>query len=214
MTFLELRTLTSDILDDTSNGYFTVSLLNQRLNLSLRELQKKLISANQQYYSKCVTTSTVANQAAYAMPSDFIQVIRLDYVTQGSGVTAMTQKIQEITPNQRDLLTESTGAPQVYYFQKSNAILNPVPDAIYTLHLEYSYYVADMVLDVDVPDAPQEYHPYIAYLTARDCMVKDGRPLTSIEAQLMQYETLLKQIAVQRHADGPRMITSTGSLDW
>ncbi len=214
MTLLDLQTLTLDILDDPSAGYFTLAILNQRLNLNLRELQKRLISANEQYYTVCSTTQTVVGQAAYALPSDFLQIIRLDYITQGSGVTAQTQKIQFITPNQVDLLAETSGTPAFYYMQKNNFILAPVPDRILTLHLEYSYYVADMVATSDIPDAPQQFHPYIAYLTARDCMVKDGRPLTAIESQLGQYEMLLKQIAVQREADGARMVVSTESMDW
>ncbi len=213
MTLTDLQVLTSDILDDPNNGYFTIPILNQRLNLNLRELQKRLLSANQQYYTTCVKTSTLINQAAYALPTDYIQIIRLEYVTQGSGTTAQTQKINFITPNQIDLLSETSGAPAFYYMQKNNLILAPTPDSVYELHLEYSYYVTDMVNAGDVPDAPQQFHPYIAYLTARDCMVKDGRPLNSIETQLAQYETLLKQIAVQRQNDGARMVVMTQG-DW
>ena len=214
MTLTDLQVLTSDILDDSSNGYFTISILNQRLNLNLRELQKRLISANNEYYSSCVQTNTVSGQAAYALPSDFLQILRLDYILSGSGPTAVTQKLQSMTPNQRDLLSTTSGTPQYFYFQKNNLILAPVPNTIITLHLEYSYYVADMVNSTDVPDAPQQFHPYIAYMTARDCMVKDGRPLAAIETQLMQYETLLKQIAVQREADGPTMVRMTDSMEW
>ncbi len=214
MTLLDLQVLTSDILDDPSNGYFTLTILNQRLNLNLRELQKRLISANNEYYSACVTTSTVIGQAAYALPSDFLQILRLDYILNGSGATAQTQKLQAITPNQRDLISTTSGDPMCYYFQKNNIILTPVPNRIITLHLEYSYYVADMVVTSDVPDAPQQFHPYIAYLTARDCMVKDGRPLAAIETQLTQYETLLKQIAVQREADGPVYVRMTNAAEW
>lgn len=214
MTFLELQTLTSDILDDTANGYFTLPVLKQRLNLSLRELQKRLISANKEYYSIAVQTNTIINQAAYAVPSDFIQILRFSYVTQGTGTTADEAKVFEMTPNQRDLLSDVSGAPKFYYFQRNNLILAPVPDAIYTLRLEYSYYVADMVNDSDLPDAPQQFHPYIAYMTARDCMVKDARNIASIEAQLNQYELLLKQIAVQRDADGARMVVETCVNGW
>lgn len=214
MTFQELQVLTSDILDDTANGYFTLPVLKQRLNLSLRELQKRLISANKQYYSIAVKTNTVVGQAAYATPSDFIQILRLSYVLQGSGVTAEESKIFEITPNQRDLLTDTQAAPKSYYFQKDNLMLAPVPDAIYELRMEYSYYVADMVNNSDLPDAPQQFHPYIAYITARDCMVKDGRNLTSIETQLNQYEVLFKQVAVQRDADGARMVVETMVNGW
>jgi hypothetical protein len=213
MTFQTLQQLTSDILDDTSNGYFTLPILNIRLNIALRELQKRLISANNEYYTTCVYTDTVANQALYALPIDFMQIIRLHYVTQGTGATAQTQKIYNMTPNQRDLLSDTTGAPAFYYFQQNNLVLAPCPDSIYEMHLEYSYYVADMVNPTDVPDAPQQFHPYIAYLTARDCLVKDNRSLVSIETQLKDYETLLKQIAVQREADSARMVVSTNSMD-
>lgn len=214
MTLTDLQVLTSDILDDPNNGYFTLTILTQRLNLSLRELQKRLISANNEYYSACVTTNTVVNQGAYALPADFLQILRLDYILNGSGATAQTQKIQAMTPNQRDLISTTSGDPLCYYFQKNNLILAPVPNRIMTLHLEYSYYVADMVSGSDVPDAPQQFHPYIAYLTARDCMVKDGRPLTAIETQLVQYETLLKQIAAQREADGPTYVRMTNAAEW
>ena len=213
MTLATLQELTLDILDDPSSGYFTQPVLNIRLNIALRELQKRLISANNEYYTTCVYTDTVANQALYALPIDFMQIIRLHYVTQGTGATAQTQKIYNMTPNQRDLLADQTGAPGFYYFQQNNLVLAPCPDSIYEMHLEYSYYVADMVNPTDVPDAPQQFHPYIAYLTARDCLVKDNRSLVSIETQLKDYETLLKQIAVQREADSARMVVSTNSMD-
>jgi hypothetical protein len=77
------------------------------------------------------------------------------------------------------------------------------------LHLEYSYYVADMVADNDTPDAPAHFHEYIAILATRDCLIKDGRPLQPIEAKLVHYENLLKEVAEQRMADGPRMIVQT-----
>lgn len=209
MTFANLQTLTGDWLDDVNFGYFTLSTVKIRLNLALRELQKRLISANEEYYSKCVKTNTVVNQRAYALPSDFLQVIRLERVTQGSGDTATTQKLEYITPNQRDLIYDTSGLPYHYYFEKNNIMLVPTPNSIVETHLEYSYYVADMVNDADVPDAPAQFHEYIAILATRDCLIKDGRPLEPIVSKMKDYETLLKQIADQRKADGPRMVVTT-----
>lgn len=213
LTFSDLQTLTSDILDDSSNGYFTLAILKQRLNLSLRELQKRLISANHDYYSECVYTNTVVNQAAYALPTDFLQIIRLSFITQGTGASQVEQKILRMTPNQRDLIADTQGDPAFYYFQKSNLILKPIPNRIIEMHLEYSYYVADMVNASDTPDCPQQFSEYIAWLTARDCMVKDGRNISAVETKLKEYEELLKQIAVQRAADGTRMVVMTDG-DW
>lgn len=214
LTFADLQSICSDFLDDPNNGYFTLPILKQRLNLNQKELQKRLISANQDYYTRCVYTTTVAGQAAYAFPSDFIQDIRVYYITQGSGPTASEQKIERITPNQRDLLSDTQGDPGYYYFQGNNLILAPVPNRIVELHLEYSYLVADMVQQTDVPDAPAQFHEYIALLTVRDLMVKDMRPMGNIQTKLNEYEMLLKQISVQRSADGPRMIVQTSSLDF
>ncbi len=214
MTFIDLQNLTLDTLDDPNAGYFGLTILKQRLNLSLRELQKRLISANEEYYSSCVKTNLVSGQNTYALPSDFLQVIRLEYVTSGSGNTADTQKLMYITPNQRDLKISTSGNPVCYYFQKNNIVLVPVPTSTQELHLEYSYYVGDMVADIDVPDAPAQFHEYISVLTARDCMVKDGRSLGAIETKLADYEKLLKSIAEQRRADSAQMIVQTEESNW
>lgn len=213
MTLTNLLTYCSDLLDDPNNQYFTTSNLTLRLNLALRELQKRLISANQQWYSVCATTTTVAQQSAYALPTDFLQILRLDYITQGSGTTASTQKILEITPNQVDLVPGVAGDPQFYILNKDSFTLVPTPQRVITMHLYYSYYVSDMVLGADIPDAPPQFHEYIAILAARDCYIKDGRPIAPVEQKLQEYEKLLKEIAVQRDADGPRMVTATAFLD-
>ncbi len=213
MTLTQLITYCSDLLDDPNNTYFTTSNLTLRLNLALRELQKRLISANEQWYMTCSTTTTVVSQNAYAIPSDFIQVIRLDYITQGSGTTASTQKLMPITPNQVDLVTDVSGDPQYYVLQKDQFVLYPTPNAVKTLHLYYSYYVADMVAGSDIPDAPAQFHEYIAILAARDCYIKDGRSIQPIEQKLQEYEKLLKELAEQREASVTRMVVKTGFLD-
>ncbi len=214
MTLTTMQTLASDYLDDVNNSYFTITQLNLRLNLALRELQKRLILAGEQYYVVCSYTNTVNGQAAYALPSNFLNIVRLDYITSGSGPTASEQKIYAMTPNQRDLIVSTNGAPRYYYFQNNNLMLAPVPDAIYELHLEYAYYVSDMVAGVDIPDAPQQFHEYIVLMAVRDFMVKDNRPLGNIEAKLKEYEELLKQMASQRRDDGARMIVSTDTMEW
>lgn len=181
--------------------------MDLRLNLAMRETWKRLISANKEYYSQCVYTTTVADQRAYALPTDFLQVIRLERLDAGS--RPRHHKIDSITPNQRDLYTEELAAPVGYYFEKNKLMLVPTPDQAYEVHLEYSYRPAFMILDADEPDVPEEYHEFIAVLATRDGLIKDGRPLDPIKDKLKEYELLLKQIADQRNADGPRMIVTT-----
>lgn len=187
-----------------------------RLNLAQKELQKRLISANKEYYLKCVKTDTVANQQAYSLPDDFMQVIRLEWYLSGTAGTNASNQILPMTPNQRDLV-ESVQAqyPQFYSMAKNNLMLWPIPTTSVEVHLEYSYLVTDMSLDADEPDAPEYFHEYVAILATRDCLIKDGRPLAPIDSKLQYYETLLKQIAEQRQADEPRAVVATGNdLGW
>jgi hypothetical protein len=209
MTLSQLRTLALDWLDDPSGTYFTQSVLNLRLNLAQRELQKRLISANKEFYLKCVKTNTVAAQQAYAVPSDFIQVLRLEWYEVGTSATSLSNQIMPMTPNQRDLVGTVTGDPQFWTFAKNNILFWPIPDRAVEVHLEYSYLVADMSSDSDEPDAPEEFHEYIAILATRDCLLKDGRPLSPIETKLNDFQTLMKQIADQRNVDSPRRIVVT-----
>lgn len=209
MTFLELQNYVGRNVDDKSFGYFTLADVKARLNLAQRECQKRLISANHAYYTTCVKTSTVVNQKAYALPSDFLQIIRLERVISGTGDLQRCEKISEITPNQRNATVSVSGDPAYYYFQKNHLVFVPTPNRVQEIHLEYSYQIVDMVNDADVPDAPEEFHEYIGVLATRDCLFQDERSIQTIQTKLNDYETLFKQIAEQRAADDTRMVVMT-----
>lgn len=209
MTFLDLQNYVGRNVDDKSFGYFTLTDVKARLNLAQREVQKRLISANEQYYTTCVKTNTIAYQNAYSLPSDFLQIIRLERVVQASTTNPIVQQIKPITPNQRENLVDVTGDPDFYYFQKNYMMLVPTPNRVQEIHLEYSYQVTDMVNDSDVPDAPAWAHEYVGVLATRDCLFQDERSMQPIEKKLEDFEKLMKEIAVQRHADDTRTVVIT-----
>lgn len=210
MTFLECQTLLGDTVDDAAFGYFTLSVVKQRLNLAQRELQGLLVRAGHSYYTKCVKTNTVASQKAYALPSDFYSLTLLEKVISGSGDTADTMPISYISPAQRYQTTSQSGDPDVYWFEKNNLILRPTPNRIQEFHLEYVYQVVDMVADGDLPDAPLQYHEFVSVLAAKKCFLKDGRPLAPIQEDLARLDKELKSIADTRRVDGPRMTIMAG----
>lgn len=216
MTLGDLKTLVYDYVDDPARGYFTESVVTLRLNLALWELQKRMISANKEYYTVCRKTDTVAGQQEYVLPTDFYQLVRLEWYNTGTSATALSNPILPMTPNQRDLLVSKNGDPQYYTLSKyptnKTYLLNiwPIPDRIVEMHLEFNYLAAFMSGDADEPDVPDQFAEYIAVLATRDCLIKDGRPLAPIESKLAHYEELLKQIAVQRQADAPRMVVESG----
>lgn len=210
MTLSELRNLSRFWLDDVLGGYFTDAQMNILLNNAQRECQKQLLQSAEDFYTVCVTAVTVANQANYALPSDFIKCMRLERLVSGSGDSATYQRLFPITRNEQDVLVEiSTGAPYNYIINQSTFTLLPVPDDVYTLHLWYAYRVADMSGDSDEPDVPKDYHEYLAILAARDGFLRDGRTLAPIESKLIYYETMMKENSDRRNEDSPRMVVVT-----
>ena len=208
----EIRDLASVWLDDTSNGYFTVPQLDVFINQAQRECQKLLINAGEDYYTKCATTTTVSGQRDYLLPSDFVKILRIEYVTQGSGDTASVQRLHQITRQEQDVARGSvSGDPTNYFFNKTTFSLVPVPNRVLTMHLYYADRVTDMSNDSDIPDVPEDYHEYLAILAARDGFLKDGRGLGPIESKLAYYEKMMKAFSDQRNRGAARMIVATGA---
>lgn len=216
MTRLELRNLALFWLDDENAEYFTETNVNNLLDNALRELQKLLIQAGESYYVICAESSTVINQRDYALPSDFLKINRLERITQGSGDTANTERLRPMTRNELEIGRYNNGAtsqglPFNYVINKNTFSLYPIPNESKVLRLWYSYRVIDMATDGTSPDAPEEFHEYIAIMAARDGFLKDGRSLVPIESKLGYYEKLLEEMSENRNVDSPRMVVATES---
>lgn len=211
MTFLELQDAALDWLDDVNATYFTRPTIKRYVNNAQRELQKLLLNAGEDWYTRGQETDTVIDQARYSYPSDFLKVMALSKVTSGSGDTAETEEITPLVRNEIGLITgvQVSGDSFNYVMEKASFRLVPVPLSVSTIRLDYAYRVADMVDDSDIPDAPQEYHEYISVLAARDGFLKDGRDLAPIESKLGYYERLLMKDSEQRKQDYPRMVVQT-----
>jgi hypothetical protein len=147
------------------------------------------------------------------MPTDLLQIVRLEWYDDGQSANEKSRPILPMTPNQRDLLVNKNGDPQYYTLAKNNIMIWPTPNRVVEIHLEYNYQVSFMVADADVPDVPLMFHEYIPILATRDCLIKDGRPIQPLQAKLDEYERLLKEFAVARQADAPRMVVQS-SQDW
>lgn len=211
MTRGEIKALAAYWLDDVSYGYFTEAQLNVFINQAQREVQKILLNAGQDYYTKCAVSATVINQARYSLPDDFLKIMRLSFITSGSGANAKYQRIHPITRNEQDVaIYDTTGDPLYYFFYKNTFRLAPIPDRSVTLELQYAYRVTDMSDDANTPDVPEDYHELLAIFAARDGFLKDGRDMAPIERKLKYYEELMRENAQQRAQDSPRYIVSTG----
>lgn len=211
MNLSQLRSNCLYWLDDLQATYFTSTQMNLFLNNAQQEVQKLLLQAGENYYLECVETTVVVNQPQYVLPQNFYKVHRIEVVLDGTFPNQSTRALEPITLNQQDLVSRTPSTPESYYLKRNRLIIWPAPDTARVMRLWYSYRVASMVNDSDVPDVPEEYHEFIAILATIDGLMKDGRdPSAMLLAKKKDYEELLKDVSEQRVEDGPRMVVMTG----
>lgn len=214
MTRADLKTLMRSWLDDIQGAYFTDSECNVWLNNSQRQVQQILLQAGQNYYMKPVETNTIASQADYLFPVDFMVENRLELVLSNYATpNEVRQPVAPITTNQQDMIPIALGTPTNYYIKKDRFTLSPIPSNIWTMRLYYSYRVADMGSDLDSPDVPDEFHEYVAILATYDGFIKDDRAPENLERKRVYYETRLKEMATNRVQDSPRRVVMTSDYD-
>lgn len=212
----QLRTLVLSWLDDSAGAYFTPAQVNVWLNNNQHEVQKKLLQAGQNYYVTKMSGVTIYGQDTYALPADFKRCHKFEIVMPGtSGVNEDRRTLGEVTYQQLDMVSQSTGIPAVYNFRRNIVTIRPIPDNTYTMYLHQSYRCADMDDDGDLPDVPSDYSEYIAILTAIDGFNKDQRsPTDFLVTKKKEYEEALTKDAQNRDVSAPRMVVVTDDWDY
>lgn len=210
MTFSQLQTMVSYLVDDLSFGYFTQTQVQFWINNAQTEVQKKLLQTPGNWYMKPVQTLTVFNQTDYILPSDFLKIHRVEIVLSGTPPNEQKANLNPITVQQQDLMPSGIGTPSAHYVKQNTMTVLPAPDtAGQILRIYYSYLVANMVNPTDVPDVPVQYHELLGLMAAKDAFIKDQRDPTPLNEKMVMYDALFKQDAEQRSVEGGRMIVET-----
>lgn len=211
LTFRNMKDMTSYWLDDLNFGYFTETQIGLWLNNAQRRVQKRLLQAGELYYKTDVQTTLVVNQRNYELPADFKKLHYLEIVLSGVVPNEGVQPIQPITENQKYMISTGPGTPQWYVISGTQLILRPAPDTALTVRLGYSYEVADMVNDSDLPDVPESYHELLPLLAAEDGFLKDGRSSEILAKKIKEFTQETDADAQERNQDQPRSIVETGN---
>jgi hypothetical protein len=210
MTFAQLQTMVSYLVDDLNFTYFTPAQVQFWLNNGLFEVQKRLLQTPGNWYVTPFQTTTVASQNAYLLPSNFLKLHRCEYVSSGTPPNEVKTTINPITIQQQDQMPSGIGTPCGHYITQNIMYLFPAPDTTnLVLRVYYSYLVAPMVNPTDVPDCPLQYHEWIGLLAAHDAFIKDQRDPSTLVTKMSYYEKLLKEDSEQRSVEEGRQIVVT-----
>ncbi len=195
--------------DPNGTFYDPTNFVQPALNRALLELQKQLVMSGDLYYvrSPPSTTLTVQYQQDYVLPTDTFKLHRVTVDTDTSTPQPAYNTLRPITLNQIDRYGNDVGIPQAYVITKNKISVYPIPETgSQILRLWYSYQVAEMTSDSDIPDAPEMYHEYIAVIAVIDAKIKDETLESNIKEKQIRYQELMKQAATDRQYQQPRQV--------
>lgn len=153
------------------------------------------------------TTTTVAGQVAYALPSDFARLRALTRTDTGTPMDPVSIEFFD------GLLysPQATGAPRMYTFDGSGLNLYPTPDGAYNLQLRYYRDPPDMALDGDTPSIPPAYQDIlISYAVMKAYRAEDDVQMAQF--YLGEFNRGLAELASDRQFeidDSPRQVPGT-----
>jgi hypothetical protein len=213
VTLSEAKTRLSVLLDDLQFGYHTESQCTQYLNDAAQEVQKYLIQAGQNWYTKCVQATLTVGGCEYYLPSDFLEANRIEMVMSTSNSVDQTYALEPMTLNQQDMLNQTRADPVCYVISKNRLKLFPVPQTARTIKLTYSYKIAPLTLDTESFDVPDEFSEMVVLLAMKTGALRDDRSTAQIDGKIAMYMQSLKQSANSRQVQRSRRIVQSGYIN-
>lgn len=171
------------------------------------------------YFTKNVSTSSVANQTEYTLPSDFEKALMVSVSYDGVTFKEATalNNINQASPLSN---TNSTGFDQAnpFYYIAGNEIgILPAPSSTLSnvIKIWYAYVPSELSLDADVPAIPKrmqyalKYWAYASYLDQNDEHVAAERMRQRFDVHMDQ---VVSQLA-DRQLGTPKTVSVIGSSD-
>jgi len=156
-------------------GYLTLKDFRDELNLSLGDHRQTsnerldrwinlgyLQAVNESWFEgikEVATTSTVADQRKYDVPTDLMAIVGI------ADLTSKHRLIKRSWANFQLLDRDVTGEPRFYCRRRRSLYLWPVPDDVYELEINYLEEICPMIEDTDRTVLPQAYDPWIIHLS-------------------------------------------------
>lgn len=132
----ELMTICRDRTDQQNSTFITDAELLRYINTAYKELYNKLLQANSTYFMSEQTVNLIANQRAYALPSDFYKIQGVDInTTTSEKITAKPYSFEN--RNRQNYICGYNSQNYRYVIQGDEIIFIPTPQSATTATLYY-----------------------------------------------------------------------------
>lgn len=156
-----------------NSTFITDAEIDALLNEGLNEVYDLLVQARAQEYKRSASTiTTVAGTSAYALPSDFYELLSVD-IQYGSNLVMSARPYAEFERNMYKWLPGwQLNAPVYYRLQGNNINFIPVPSGAYSVTLNYYPAYTTLVNNSDTFDGVSGWEAYGIWFAVAACQSK------------------------------------------
>jgi len=208
---METSAASSHFVDDTE--------LNRAINRALKQLYNKLILVRgDDYYATSATIATVANQAAYALPADFFQLLGVMAYDASGNYRDLPKWSYRDLADLMNLEVGSNSGLELYRYRlvSSNVEIRPQPTtAAHTLKYLYIPAMTELALAADTFDGVNGWEDWACYTAAMDMLNKEEsyEQAAALAQKRAPLEQQIEALAGSRDAGRPDKVQDT-RRDW
>lgn len=167
------------------------------INEAQDELAQEINRAYKSYFVKSATVPTVSGQSLYSLPTDLIELVKLEVVDSPSSDTE-PQSLTEVLLNDKRFYEVLDQANQKtsfgYYFLQGGSFraLPEVGTSNAYFRMFYVKRLAALSADADLSEIPGEHHGLLALKAAQHAWAKNGRQNGAIDTLAAEKLSLMR----------------------
>lgn len=219
VTLTTLRAQTRERADMVNSQFVTdtANSLDAMINAAAADLHDLLVRKfADNYMTKKANITTVANQNAYTLPTDFYHLLHIE-ILQGTKYYPL-KRIELQNRNYYEHLSDWTYGtvekPRYFLSGPTTIDLEPKPTTTgTTIRLWYAPVLAEMVAGSDTVAFPNKYEEHIVISAAIKCLNKEESDSTALQTELAQIEAKIDQDAENRNASSPQEAVDVDKQD-
>lgn len=190
MTIIEIidsaRNLLSEPLDSTrtfpddTTSYWTDTEMLGFFNMVQQEVQQVIVSVFEDYFVTQTSINIVGSSTAYALPTDFLKMRRVEDARFPEPVEIRPLTIQDKETFPNPYITQGQSYPDGYYLMGNQFVLTDPPN--YTQQSAITFYYVKRLADfttsqsTQTSEIPGEFHMTLVWGIVKYCLFKQQTP--------------------------------------
>lgn len=195
---------------DNTSSFWTDGTLTTYHNLVQSEIQNELIQVYENLFVTQTTINFVAGSGDYVLPSDFIQMIRVEDLrnTPTDPTEIVPISISDRGAKSTPLTIINNGVNDGYYFVGSKIHFDVTPTMTQgsAVRMFYVQRITDVTASTGVSDIPREYHQLLVWGIVKYALLQQQADTSKADVEYEKLIAKMRKQAEDRQVQRPRKV--------